>query len=122
MENALLKKLVNINYLQRLALIMVLTLLPAMSLMAQKTLSGIVKSATDDQPLIGVNISVKGLQNAGTVTDFDGKYSLQVSEGQTIVFSYIGYTNKEIKYSGQSVLNVTMNENSKTLDEVVVIG
>ena len=122
MGNALLKKPVNIYYLRRLALVMVLALLPAMSLMAQKTLSGIVKSATDDQPLIGVNVSVKGVQGAGTVTDFDGKYSLLVSEGQTIVFSYIGYTNKEIKYTGQRTLDVTMSENSKTLDEVVVIG
>jgi TonB-dependent starch-binding outer membrane protein SusC len=122
MENALLKKSVNIHYLQRLSLVMVLILLPAMSLMAQKTLTGIVKSATDDQPLIGVNVSVKGSQGVGTVTDFDGKYSLQVYDGQMIVFSYIGYTNKEIKYSGQSTLNVTMSENNKTLDEVVVIG
>jgi TonB-dependent starch-binding outer membrane protein SusC len=122
MENALLKKPVNIHYLQRLALVMVLTLLPVMSLMAQKTLTGIVKSATDYQPLIGVNVSVKGSQGAGTVTDFDGKYSLQVYDGQTIVFSYIGYTNKEIKYSGQPSLNVTMSESNKTLDEVVVIG
>jgi len=122
MENALLKKPVNIHYLQRLALVMVLTLLPAMSLVAQKTITGIVKSATDDQPLIGVNVSVKGSQGVGTVTDFDGKYSLQVYDGQMIVFSYIGYTNKEIKYSGQSTLNVTMSENNKTLDEVVVIG
>jgi TonB-dependent starch-binding outer membrane protein SusC len=120
MGNALLRKHVNVYHLRQIGLVMGFTLL-SMSLKAQ-TLSGIVKSATDDQPLIGVNVSVKGLKGAGTVTDFDGKYSLQVSEGQTIVFSYIGYTSKEIKYSGQSTLNVTMSENSKTLDEVVVIG
>jgi TonB-dependent starch-binding outer membrane protein SusC len=115
-------KSVDILYLRKMTLVMLLILLPAMSLMAQKNITGIVKSATDDQPLIGVNVSVKGLQGAGTVTDFDGKYSLLVSDGQTIVFSYIGYTTKAIKYTGQSVLNITMNENNKTLDEVVVIG
>ncbi len=86
-----------------------------------KSISGIVTSASDDEPLIGVSVVVKGTTN-GIVTDFEGKYSLKVNEGQTLVFSYIGYVTQEIKYTGQPTLNVILKEDTKLLDEVVVIG
>lgn len=64
-----------------------------------RSLSGMVTSASDGEPLIGVSVIVKGTTN-GTVTDFDGKYSLKVNQGQTLIFSYIGYVSQEIKYAG----------------------
>ncbi len=86
-----------------------------------KQLSGVVTSATDGEPLIGVSVLVKS-NNTGTVTDLDGRYSIQVENGQTIIFSYIGFTTQEINYTGQPTLNVTLSEDSRTLDEVVVVG
>lgn len=86
-----------------------------------KQLSGVVTSATENEPLIGVSVRVKGTTN-GCVTDLDGHYVLNVDDGQTLVFSYIGYVSREIKYTGQPTLNVAMNDDTKTLDEVVVVG
>lgn len=104
----------------------ILFLLPATSSLRanpfqDKSISGIVTSASDAEPLIGVSVVVKGTTN-GIVTDFDGKYSLKVNQGQTLVFSYIGYVTQEIKYAGQVTLNVILKEDTKLLDEVVVIG
>lgn len=104
----------------------ILFLLPATSSLRanpfqDKSISGIVTSASDAEPLIGVSVVVKGTTN-GIVTDFDGKYSLKVNQGQTLVFSYIGYVTQEIKYAGQGTLNVILKEDTKLLDEVVVIG
>lgn len=86
-----------------------------------RSLSGMVTSASDGEPLIGVSVIVKGTTN-GTVTDFDGKYSLKVNQGQTLIFSYIGYVSQEIKYAGQSTINIVLKEDTELLDEVVVIG
>ena len=86
-----------------------------------KQVSGIITSATDDEPLIGVNVVVKGT-DAGTISDINGKYTIQVQNGQTLEFSYIGFVTQSITYNGQSNLNVTMAEDTKTLDEVVVVG
>lgn len=86
-----------------------------------RSLSGMVTSASDGEPLIGVSVIVKGTTN-GTVTDFDGKYSLKVNQGQTLIFSYIGYVSQEIKYAGQTTINIVLKEDTELLDEVVVIG
>ncbi len=100
-------------------------LLPAIALRANpfqsKSVSGLVTSATDNEPLIGVSVQVKGTTN-GCITDMNGIYNLKVENGQTLVFSYIGYTTREIKYAGQATLNVAMSEDTKALDEVVVVG
>ena len=89
--------------------------------MQQKLLKGTVTSETDGEPLIGVSVLVKGTTN-GTITNLDGEYSLHVSNGETLVFSYVGYINQEIAYNGQSSLNVALREDTKSLDEVVVVG
>ncbi len=90
------------------------------SVQQTKQISGQVLDS-QDEPLIGVNIRVKGT-TAGTVTDIDGKYSVPASEGSTLVFSYVGYTTQEIAVGNQNVVNVVMLEDSRTLDEVVVVG
>lgn len=72
------------------------------------------------EPLAGVNIVEKGTNN-GTMTDIDGNYSLNVAKGRTLVFSFIGYQTREIVVSGAK-LNLTLEEDSELLDDVVVVG
>lgn len=72
------------------------------------------------EPLIGVNVVVKGTTN-GTITDFDGNFTLTVTKGGTLQFSYIGFTSKEV-VANSSNLVVEMKEDTETLDEVVVVG
>jgi TonB-linked SusC/RagA family outer membrane protein len=99
---------------------LVLFLLDAGSLVA-KTVTGTVTSASDHEPLIGVTVKVSGAK-AGAVTDFNGKYSVNVDAGQALTFTYIGYVTKSVKVGAQSVINVIMSEDSKSLNEVVVVG
>ena len=87
----------------------------------QSMLKGIVTSDTDGEPLIGVSVLIKGTAS-GTVTGLDGDYSLSVSNGETLVFSYIGFINYEVVYNGQPAINVALKEDSQSLDEVVVVG
>lgn len=82
--------------------------------------SGIVTSATDGEPLIGVSVQVKGT-STGTITDLNGKYTLNVSTGQTLVFSYIGFMEQQV-VATKPVINIVLKEDTKTLDEVVVVG
>lgn len=83
--------------------------------------TGVVVDASG-APLIGVNVLQKGNSANGTITDFDGKFTLQVPANATLVFSYIGYKSTEVPVNGKKSLNVTMKEDSEALDEVVVIG
>lgn len=87
---------------------------------AQKKVKGQVVDATGE-PLIGVNVSLVG-QTGGTITDIDGNYSINVSVGAQLKFSYIGYKDQVITVSAQQVINVKMQEDSEVLDEVVVVG
>lgn len=86
----------------------------------QQTLSGTIK---DDGGMLlpGVNVHVKGT-STGTVSDFDGLYSIKAVKGETLVFSFIGFKTKEVVFTGQTPLHITMETDSKHLDEVVVIG
>lgn len=89
--------------------------------LAQKiTVSGTVTDKTGE-PLIGASVLAKGSQ-VGTATDFDGNYRLEVSPNATLVFSYVGYNPKEVAVNGQQTINVTLEENSVVLNEVVAIG
>ena len=86
----------------------------------QNTVTGVV-SASDGSPLPGTSVIVKNT-NRGAQTDFDGKYELQVAEGEVLVFSYIGFITKEVAYSGQSTINITLIEDASELSEVVITG
>lgn len=97
------------------------SLLSLMAVAQKTTVTGTVIDKTGE-PLIGATVVVKGDPGNGAVTDLDGKYSIGVSDKGTLVFSYIGYDSKEINVNGQKVINVTLEENSEQLDEVVVIG
>lgn len=85
----------------------------------ERTVTGTVVDATGEA-LIGVNVQVKGNPTAGTITDFDGNYTLSVPANGEVVFSYIGYRSETLKPDGKSVLNVTMKEDTQTIGEVVV--
>ncbi|MFT7113920.1 MAG: hypothetical protein ACI8P7_000700, partial [Candidatus Azotimanducaceae bacterium] len=84
----------------------------------QKTISGTVTDQ-DGLPLPGVNIVVVGTTN-GTQTDFDGKYSIQGSTGQTLLFTYIGQKQVRMDIGASNTLNVQMAEDAQALEEVVV--
>lgn len=84
------------------------------------TVSGVVMGS-DGEPLMGVNVVEKGTTN-GTITDLDGKYTLNVVPNAVLQFSYIGYVSSDIAVNGQRTVNVTMKEDSQNLDEVVVVG
>lgn len=86
----------------------------------EQTISGIVTGADDGYPLPGVNVIVKGT-STGTQTDFDGKYQIQATEGEILVFSYVGYDTKNVKVGKSRVVNVAL-ESGSMLDEVVVSG
>ncbi|QCW99538.1 TonB-dependent receptor [Aggregatimonas sangjinii] len=103
------------------SLAMVLTLLLSYSAVAQTTVSGTV-SATDGTPIPAVNIVQKGTTN-GVSSDFDGNYTIRMQGGsQILVFSSLGFATKEMEVGDRNTLNVTLEEDSENLDEVVVIG
>lgn len=87
----------------------------------QKTITGTVTSASDGLPLPGLNVYIKG-SNKGVQTDFDGNYSIVASKDDLLVYSYIGFKTKEIKVAEQVTINVALEEDVSSLDEVVVIG
>ncbi len=89
--------------------------------LAQKiTVTGTVVDPTGE-PLIGASVLVQG-ETMGTATDFDGNYTIQVAADGVLSFSYVGYNTKDVAVHGQSVINVTLEENSVMLGEVVAIG
>lgn len=96
-----------------------LLLLCGQSLMAQ-VVSGTITSEEDAQPIPGVSVIIKGTPRA-TVTDLDGKYSIVISKGETLVFSLVGYTQQETSYDGAaSLLDIKLSGGSIGLGEVVV--
>ena len=96
-----------------------LALLATTALFAQNKVSGTV---TDDiGPVVGASVVEKGTNN-GAITDLDGKYTITVKRGATLVFSSIGYATQEIAVGSQSVINVKLSEDAEFLDEVVVVG
>ena len=82
--------------------------------------AGLVVDQNAD-PLIGVTVRVQGDNKGGTVTDMDGNFTIQVQKGKTLVFSYLGYKNKEVS-ANSSKLKITLQEDNKVLDDVVVVG
>ncbi|MDD5991774.1 MAG: TonB-dependent receptor, partial [Prevotellaceae bacterium] len=84
-----------------------------------RKVTGVVNDAMG--PIIGASVKIKGT-TTGVATDFDGNFSLNVQPGATLVVSYIGYVTKEIKVGSQTTLSITLEEDKKLLDEVVVVG
>ncbi len=112
--------LTQMNFKNKLTLIAILCF--NISLFAQDnySLSGTV-SDVDNVPIPGVNVIIANT-TTGTSTDFDGLYQINISEGDVLQFSYIGYVTQTIAITGQTELAVTMTEDASQLDEVVVVG
>lgn len=85
-----------------------------------KIVTGTVLDVTG-MPVIGANVTVKGTTQ-GTITDMDGKFSLEVVEGDILQVTYIGFANQEVKVGTQTNLSVTLKEDAEALDELVVVG
>lgn len=88
---------------------------------AQGIVRGVVISATDQEPIIGASILEKGSLN-GTVSDVDGNFSLSVKKNATLVVSFVGFESQEVAVTGQNDIKVVLVEDSKLLDDVVVVG
>ena len=104
-------------------MLFIVALLFSCQLLAQQTtISGVVLDASDNSPLIGANVIIKGT-TTGTVTDFDGVFKLNVpNEKTTLVISCIGYKTQDVTTSGQRNIRVLLKEDAELLDEVVVVG
>ncbi|EDP96554.1 TonB-dependent receptor [Kordia algicida OT-1] len=87
----------------------------------QKTISGVVTSANDGMPLLGVTVIVDGTSK-GTTTNFDGEYSIKVKSGEKLTFSFLGFKSQTIAITVQTVIDIALEEDAKFLDEVVVVG
>jgi TonB-linked outer membrane protein, SusC/RagA family len=87
----------------------------------RRKITGKVTDSSTHEPLIGVSISITGA-SGGTITDQDGNFSIDVPEGVTLHISYIGFASQSIKIGNQTHLNIVMQEDSKVLSEVVIVG
>lgn len=106
----------------KIILLLLLGILLPTIVSAQKVSKGIVKG-TDGEPLIGVTVTLKSDNTKGTLTDTDGSFSLEVKDDKEILkFSYIGFLPLEKKVELNKTMNIVMDEDSKYLDEVVVVG
>ena len=87
----------------------------------QRRVKGVIKDGNGD-PIIGATVRVKGHESNGTISDLDGNFSLEVSPGDELEVSYVGYGTKLIKTGNSSSLSVIMKEDNKSLEEIVVVG
>ncbi len=109
--------------LLRYVLVLTLSAVMAVPAFAQlKTVTGKVTSSSDGQPLAGLNVYIKGNTAKGTVTDAQGAFSMEASQQDVLVFSFIGLKSQEIKVGESTVINIKMEEAYNELGELVVTG
>lgn len=117
-SNSYLKK----SRLVKTSLILLVTLFAySLSGQAQSVVKGTVTDVSGE-PVIGATVLVKGHNSTGTVTNIDGRYTINATLKDVLVFSYIGMIPQEVKVSGNEVINIVLKDDIKTLDEVVVVG
>ncbi|MFA5299548.1 MAG: carboxypeptidase-like regulatory domain-containing protein [Lutibacter sp.] len=107
--------------MKKLFFISLLVLFVQITFGQTKTITGTVKNKADGTPMPGVTVLIKGTTN-GSSTDYDGNYSIAVSSGQTLSFSFIGYETQQIKIEGQQTVNIDLAETTSKLEEVVIVG
>lgn len=83
---------------------------------------GVVVAGSDNEPLPGVNVLVKGATAQGTITDLNGRFSLSVAPDAVLSFSYVGYRSQEVSVKGNLTLRVVLVDDTEALDEIVVVG
>ncbi|MDR1601985.1 MAG: carboxypeptidase-like regulatory domain-containing protein, partial [Tannerella sp.] len=130
MKNAKLKKLVNMMMLSAFLLMTGIGTASARGGDSQESpepaqsktrITGTVIDRTGE-PVIGANVVEKGVTINGTITDVDGKFTLEVRANAILQISFIGYVTQEASVSGQSELNITLAEDNLALEEIVVVG
>ena len=108
------------NYSRPLGLLFLLCLIPIWAFAQNITVKGTVKDGAGET-IIGASVVEKGTTN-GTITDFDGNFTLNVPSNSTLQISFVGYKTQEIAVSGKTTINVTLSEDTQMLDDVVVVG
>jgi len=91
------------------------------SSLRDRVISGRVVSAKTNEGIAGVTVLQKGTSN-GTISDADGNYTLTVSDSSVLVFSFIGFVKQEVRVGAENVINISMEEDVKMLEEVVAVG
>ena len=109
------------KYTKKFIFFTTIMLISVNSLLAQVSVSGNVIDQ-DGQPIPGVTILDLEDNTNGTVTDFDGNFTINIPSDGTLSVSFIGYVTQNISVSGQTNLNVTLEENISALDEIVITG
>ena len=107
--------------MKRLEMLFVALLCLSLQMLAQTQVKGVVYDGTDGSPMIGVKVMVTGT-NTGTITDYDGNYTISVPQGKTLTYSMVGFKPQTIDPKGRTTVNVTLEEDSKMLNDVVVVG
>ena len=107
-------------YFKLSTLLLLLSFIPIWATAQSNTVKGTVKD-TFGEAVIGANVTEVGTSN-GTITDIDGNFSLNVSSKGQLRVSFIGYQSQTLDIAGQKTLNITLKEDTETLDEVVVVG
>ena len=107
--------------MKRLEMLFVALLCLSLQVLAQTQVKGVVYDGTDGSPMIGVKVMVTGT-NTGTITDYDGNYTISVPQGKTLTYSMVGFKPQTIDPKGRTTVNVTLEEDSKMLNDVVVVG
>jgi TonB-linked SusC/RagA family outer membrane protein len=103
-------------------LLLMLLMIPSLIMAQDSIVSGVVFDDTGN-PLPGATVSIKGSDGIGSITDFDGNFSVNVPEGSdTLIFSYIGFLESQVNITGKSTVNVNLSPDVSELDEVVVVG
>lgn len=103
-----------------LGLILILCMLPVMAFSQKIEITGAVKDGTG-LGIIGASVVEKGTSN-GTITDFDGNFKLDADANAILTISFVGYKTQDVSVKGQKTINVVLSEDTKILDDVVVIG
>ncbi len=100
---------------------LLLLMLSPLQAFGQSKITGTVVDQTNGEPIIGATVKIKGT-STGVVTDIDGNYSIDVKPGQTLEFSYIGYTTQSLKVTKAGRYDINLSEETNTLEQVVVVG
>ena len=112
---------VKIQTIKTLVFLLMMIFATSLTAMAQEKVSGIVKDDTGET-MPGVSIKVKGNNNVGAVTDIDGAFTINVKRGTVLQFSFLGYNTKEEKATPGKIMQIVLEEDKKTLGEIVVVG